>query len=213
MSLQEIAQRIHNCQRCPLAETRTGTVPGVGPDNAEIMFIGEAPGANEDKTGIPFSGPSGKDMDKLLHSNGIDRRHIFITNIVKCRPPGNRDPRPEEIEACRDFLQEQIDALEPKLIVSVGAPSTKWFKPEVRYITKVAGRAYRHGKHILIPVMHPAAGLHRGTNKPFIAENFARIGAFLNVARLEPEPVQGSFNLPTPEDTEPEPEHQQQTLF
>ena len=211
MSLQEIAQRIHNCQRCPLAETRTGTVPGVGPEDAEIMFIGEAPGANEDKTGIPFSGPSGKDMDKLLHNNGINRRHLFITNIVKCRPPGNRDPRPDEIEACREYLQEQIDTIQPKLIVSIGGPSTRWFKPEVHAITPVAGRAFRHGNHILIPVMHPAAGLRRGSNKPFIADNFARIRAFLNVARLEPEPVQGTLVPPEPET--PEPEHQQQTLF
>ena len=211
MSLQNIAQRISTCQRCPLAETRTGTVPGIGPDDAEIMFIGEGPGANEDKTGKPFSGPAGNFMDEFLVNNGIDRRTIFITNIVKCRPPNNRTPLPDEIAACREFLQEQIDFIKPKLIVSIGAPATKWFRPQTSTITKVAGQAFRHGKQILIPVMHPAAGLHKGSNRPFIADNFARIAAFLNVARLDPEPVQGSLDIPvTPE---PESEHVQQTLF
>lgn len=213
MSISEIASRIHDCTACPLAENRTGTVPGVGPEDAEIMFIGEAPGANEDKTGRPFSGKSGEYLDRILHQNGIDRSKIFITNIVKCRPPNNRDPEAAEIAQCRDFLQQQIDAIDPKLIVSIGAPATRWFRPKTKAITEIAGMAFRHEHRILVPVMHPAAGLRRPSSKPFIEENFRRIASFLNVARLEPEEMPQPKAAPASESPDQPEELPQHTLF
>ena len=207
ISISEIAQRIHDCQACPLAENRTGVVPGVGPEDADLMLIGEAPGAKEDQSGIPFSGPAGHYLDQLLHDNGLDRDRIFITNIVKCRPLQNRTPKPAEIQACRHHLQNQINVVQPRLIATIGLPATRWFQPDAKSMTEVAGMVRKHGSSLVMPVMHPAAGLHKGSNRPFIADNFARLAEFHAVALLRPRA--------TPEpvvETEPAP-RSQQTLF
>lgn len=163
--LYAIAQQIKVCTLCPLSKTATNPVPGNGDPNAEIMFIGEAPGFNEDQQGIPFCGRSGKLLDELLASIGLDRSKVFVANVLKHRPPDNRDPLPEEIEVCKDFLDRQIEIINPKVIVGLGRFAMMKFLPLGR-ITRDHGLAqtidYHGHRYIFIPMFHPAAAL-RGT--------------------------------------------------
>lgn len=158
--LEEIANEIKVCPKCRLAETRTNAVPGEGSQTARIMFVGEGPGENEDKTGRPFIGQAGKFLNGLLEKAGITRDDVFITNIVKCRPPGNRVPHADEVEACSDYLMAQIAVIEPKFVVPLGGSSLKTLLGKDRKITQDRCKVFRKSGILYIPLYHPAAALH-----------------------------------------------------
>lgn len=157
--LEALHQRIATCQDCSLGRTRTRAVPGEGPEHPLVMFIGEAPGYHEDQQGRPFVGPAGKFLEELLKSVGLKRSEVFITNVVKCHPPDNRDPLPGEIETCRKYLDRQIELLQPKIIVTLGRYSLARFAPR-ESISKVHGKPRKVKEGILFPMYHPAAALH-----------------------------------------------------
>ena len=187
MQLDEIARQIEACQKCPLHEIRTKPVPGEGPEDAEIMLVGEAPGRNEDLTGRPFVGAAGKFLDELLALAGLSRQDVFIGNVVKCRPPNNRDPLPLDIEACSPWLDMQFEAIHPKYVVTLGRFSLAHFQQKFGLpkgnISKIHGIPMKvdtltwHGW--LVPMYHPAAGLYRGEVKQLIIEDWKKFGEFL----------------------------------
>lgn len=187
-TLAEVARVISTCMDCQLHAGRTNAVPGEGPDAAELLFIGEGPGFHEDRQGRPFVGPAGNFLEDLLQSIGMTRDQVFIANMVKCRPPDNRDPVPSEITACSKYLDRQIQLLDPLLIVTLGRFSTARFIPG-QSISRVRGRLRRvNGRHIF-PVMHPAAGLRRQEMRAAIEEDFAKIPGLLDVLRIQSEPA------------------------
>ncbi len=149
-------------------------VPGEGPADAELMFIGEGPGFHENEQGRPFVGAAGKFLEELLESIGLTREQVFITNIVKCRPPGNRDPQPAEIEACSEYLERQTGSLNPKAIVTLGRFSMARFFPNAR-ISAIHGKPQRIGNRVVVPMYHPAAALHRPSLRATIQADFARL--------------------------------------
>jgi uracil-DNA glycosylase family 4 len=159
--LEELAAEIRVCPKCRLAETRINAVPGEGNPNARIMFVGEAPGENEDKQGKPFIGAAGKVLNKLLDQAGISRDDVFITNTVRCRPPENRVPLADEIEACNDWLMAQIAVIGPKLICPLGSPALKTLLGPDLKITTARCKVFRKSGILFIPLYHPAAALHR----------------------------------------------------
>lgn len=176
--LQAIARQIHSCVDCRLSQGKTLSVPGEGPEQADLMFIGEAPGYNEDQQGRPFVGAAGQFLEQLLASIGFTRQQVFITNLVKCRPPNNRDPYPGEIAACDKYLDRQIQLVQPKVIVTLGRHSLAKFLPG-ETITKVHGRQRRLGRFILYPMYHPAAALHQQSLRRTIEEDFKAIPSLL----------------------------------
>ena len=192
-NLTEIAEIVHNCQDCPLGATRTKAVPGEGPGNASIMLIAEGPGRNEDQQGRPFVGAAGNFLEDLLDSAGMNREDIFITNMIKCRTPENRDPTPEEMEACSKYLDRQIELIAPDLILTVGSFSMEKFLPGEK-ISKARGRLRRkHGLNIL-PIIHPAAGLRQNAMRQPIEQDFECLPHYLRMAQEhppeeEPDPV------------------------
>lgn len=151
------------CTKCPLAETRTQVVFGVGDPNADLLFVGEGPGEQEDLTGEPFVGRAGKLLTGLIEGIGLTRDEVYIANVVKCRPPGNRDPLPHEIESCRPYLEAQVEFIDPRLIVTLGNFATKLLLATKEGITKLRGQEfpYRDGA-VLIPTLHPSAVLRGG---------------------------------------------------
>jgi uracil-DNA glycosylase family 4 len=161
--LAELAREAADCTRCPLAAGRTQVVFGVGDPDADLMFVGEAPGRDEDLQGEPFVGRSGQLLDRLLLEElGIDRSRVYIANVVKCRPPDNRDPKAEEIAACRPYLSSQLALIAPRVVVTLGNFATKLLLETDLGITKVRGRSYPLGTHQLVPTYHPAAALRSG---------------------------------------------------
>ncbi len=177
-ALERIHAEVRRCTRCPLHQGRTQAVPGAGPVTAEIMFIGEAPGFHEDQQGIPFVGAAGKLLNQMLEKAGIARETIYITNVIKCRPPGNRDPRPEEVEACRDFLERQIEVIDPKIIVTLGRYSMARAFPNEK-ISRIHGQPRRVGGRIFFPMYHPAAALHQPSLRRVVEEDFLKLKAVL----------------------------------
>lgn len=182
--LEEIARRIAVCRRCRLHETRTNPVPGEGNPCAKVVFVGEAPGRNEDLQGRPFVGAAGKLLTRLLEENGMDRESVFITNIVKCRPPGNRDPRDDEVEACIVYLDEQLAAIRPRLVVMLGRHSARhllkrYLGLSVGSIMAIRGRAYRGeapwGEAVFFPTLHPAAALYNPKLRSLLEKDFREI--------------------------------------
>jgi DNA polymerase len=159
--LSELAGEIRGCPKCRLCETRTHAVPGEGSHTARIMFVGEGPGEKEDLSGRPFVGAAGQFLNTLLEQAGIDRSDVFITNIVKCRPPGNRDPLPDEVEACNDYLMAQIAIIQPKIICTLGAPALRTLVSSQLKISQARCKVYRKSGILFIPLFHPAAALHR----------------------------------------------------
>ena len=187
-TLAEIARVVNACTDCQLHAGRTNAVPGEGPDAAELLFIGEGPGFHEDRQGRPFVGPAGNFLEDLLQSIGMTRDQVYIANMVKCRPPDNRDPVPSEIAACSKYLDRQIELLDPLLIVTLGRFSTARFIPG-QSISRVRGRLRRvNGRHVF-PIMHPAAGLRRQEMRAAIEEDFAKIPGLLDVLRIQSEPA------------------------
>jgi DNA polymerase len=161
--LAELAAEAAGCTRCPLAATRTQVVFGVGDPDADLMFVGEAPGRDEDLRGEPFVGRSGQLLDRLLAEEvGIGRERVYIANVVKCRPPDNRDPRPEEIGACRPYLDQQVALIAPKVVVTLGNFATRLLLDTDRGITTLRGTSYPLGDTTLVPTFHPAAALRGG---------------------------------------------------
>ncbi len=155
-TLQEVAQEIARCTDCPLSKSRRVTVPGEGPEDAPLVFIGEGPGFYEDQEGRPFVGPAGRFLEQLVASIGMDRTQVFITNVVKCRPPGNRNPAPDEVASCRPILQRQIELLNPRLIVTLGNVPLKALNPNAGGITRERGRVFTYQKWQVLPTFHPS---------------------------------------------------------
>lgn len=154
-SLSSLAETIRSCDRCPLAKERTRAVPGEGPDRAEILLVGEAPGRDEDHAGRPFVGRAGSILDRCLEEAGIERAQVFITNAVKCRPPGNRRPKKDEIEACRPYLEDQMRLIQPKVVILMGNAATKAVLG-VEGVTALRGRVF---EDLFLVTFHPAAVL------------------------------------------------------
>lgn len=183
--MDKLAKQIKACTLCELHRSRTEAVPGEGPTHTEIMFIGEGPGASEDKQGRPFVGASGKFLDQLLEQAGVTRTDVFITNVVKCRPPGNRDPLPDEIEICTsNYLQHQIEIVNPSIIVTLGRHSMGLFFKGAK-ITQIHGQMRKVGDRFVIAMFHPAAALHQLSLKSTIMADFAKLPELLKEARAE----------------------------
>jgi len=182
--LAQIAAEVHVCTRCKLYQGTIKAVPGEGPADAKIMFIGEAPGFNEDRQGRPFVGAAGQFLSELVALAGLRRQDVFITNVVKHRPPNNRDPEAEEMVACRGYLERQIAAINPRVIVTLGRFSmAKWFPNEK--ISRIHGQPrWAHGR-LIVPMMHPAAALHQVQNRSLIEADFRRLPEFLEQAERE----------------------------
>jgi len=180
--MDEVANLVRSCGRCELCRGRTLAVPGQGIIDTDIVLIGEAPGHNEDQQGLPFIGASGQFLNELLISIGLDRQTVFITNVVKCRPPGNRDPLPDEIAACQPYLDTQIDTIDPTLVVTLGRYSMgRWFPNE--RISRIHGQPKSFGQRVVVPMYHPAAALHQGSLRATIEADFQRLPRFLAKAR------------------------------
>ena len=177
-ALNELYKEIAVCQRCQLAKYRARAVPGEGSENAEIMFIGEAPGWHEDQQGRPFVGPAGQYLDQLLASIGLRREQVYIANVIKCRPTGNRDPLPAEILACRYWLERQIELIRPKMIVTLGRYSMAMFFP-AKSISKIHGTAQKRDGIIYFAMYHPAAALHQQSLRRAIEEDMLKIPRLL----------------------------------
>jgi DNA polymerase len=176
--LHQVARAIHDCTRCSLHLERTRVVPGEGPVKSNIMLIGEGPGYHEDKQGRPFVGASGQFLEELLNSIGYKRGDVFIANVVKCRPPGNRDPQLDELEACKDYLDRQIELVDPKVIITLGRYSMNRYFPGAS-ITKIHGQPQRIGNRLIVPMFHPAAALHQPRWRTMIEEDFKKLPQFI----------------------------------
>jgi len=192
-ALSELYQEIALCQQCELAKFRNKVVPGEGAEEADIMFIGEAPGWHEDQQGRPFVGPAGQYLDQLLASIDLTRREVYIANVIKCRPQGNRDPLPAEILSCRHWLERQIELIRPKMIVTLGRYSMAMFFPN-KSIGKIHGTAQKRDNVIYYAMYHPAAALHQQGLRRTIEEDMLRIPSLLaeaaGVTEAEEQPQQ-----------------------
>jgi DNA polymerase len=177
--LEVIAQEVRGCTLCPLHKGRVRAVPGEGPADAKIMLIGEGPGFHEDRQGRPFVGASGQFLDELLAMANLRRQDVFITNVVKCRPPGNRDPEPVEVKTCTStYLDRQIATINPHIIVTLGRFSMQFFLPNER-IMRVHGQPRQVENRLIVPMIHPAAALHQPQNRPLLEADFQHLPAIL----------------------------------
>jgi len=183
--LKKVAEEVSICTKCALHHSRKKAVPGEGAANASIVFIGEGPGFYENEQGRPFVGAAGKFLDELLTTAGLKRQEVFIGNVVKCRPPGNRDPMPEEIAACSEYLDRQIAAINPKVIVTLGRYSMGKFLPNAK-ISAVHGQAFQVNGRLIVPMYHPAAALHQPSLKADVERDFASLPTLINKAKDPP---------------------------
>jgi len=192
-ALTELYQQIALCHKCDIAKLRTKVVPGEGAENAEIMFIGEAPGWHEDQQGRPFVGQAGQFLDRLLASVNLDRKQVYIANVIKCRPPDNRDPLPVEIQNCCQWLDSQIALINPKMIVTLGRHSMARYFPG-KSISKIHGTAVKRDNVVYYAMYHPAAALHQQRLKQAIEADMLKIPQLLaetkNVQEEKPKPQQ-----------------------
>ncbi len=180
--LTQVAKEVSICQKCALYHSRKHAVPGEGPADAEIMCIGEGPGFYENEQGRPFVGAAGKFLEDLLAQAGLKRQQVWITNVVKCRPPGNRDPLPEEVTTCDQYLERQIAAINPSIIITLGRYSMGKFMPGAK-ISSVHGQMRKIGERYVVAMFHPAAALHQASLKPAILADFAKLPQLLEQAR------------------------------
>ena len=183
-TLIEIAEQVKVCTKCGLCKARAKAVPGSGNPNADVMFIGEGPGKNEDLQGEPFVGAAGKFLEELLAGINMKRQDVFITNVVKCRPPGNRDPEPEEVATCYPYLEKQVALIKPKLIVLLGRHAMYRFLPSSLQISAVHGQAFNYKgiateKQVYLPLYHPAVALYNGSFRDTLKKDFAKIPILL----------------------------------
>jgi len=177
-ALSGLYEEIALCQQCKIAKYRTKVVPGEGAEDADIMFIGEAPGWHEDQQGLPFVGPAGKYLDQLLASINLTRAQVYIANVIKCRPQGNRDPLPTEIRNCRKWLERQIELIRPRMIVTLGRYSMAMFFPD-KSIGKIHGTAQKRNDVIYYAMYHPAAALHQNSLRQTIEADMLKIPSLL----------------------------------
>jgi len=195
-TLSKLYEEITLCQLCEIAKYRTKTVPGEGAEDAEIMFIGEAPGWHEDQQGRPFVGPAGQYLDQLLALIGLKRQQVYIANVIKCRPMGNRDPLPSEILNCRKWLERQIEVIQPKMIVTLGRYSMAMFFPG-KSISKIHGTTQKRDNVIYYAMYHPAAALHQQSLRQAIEADMLKIPTLLaeakSITEVEPQPQQLSM--------------------
>ncbi len=178
-ALNTLTAQVRACTACPLHRSRTIAVPGDGPVDALIMFVGEAPGFHEDQQGIPFVGTAGRFLNELLEKSGIDRRHVYITNVIKCRPPGNRDPEIDEVSACKHFLDAQIELIAPKVVVTLGRHSMARAFTEEK-ISQVHGQPRTVAGQIYFPMYHPAAALHQPSLRGVVEADFVLLRELLD---------------------------------
>ena len=183
--LEQIRAQVQACKKCPLADGRTQTVFGVGNPQARVLIVGEAPGKNEDLQGEPFVGAAGKYLNELLSYAGLKREDVFIANVLKCRPPGNRDPRPEEIQLCADYLREQTRTIDPEWIVTLGNFATKFILRTDVGITRLHGTLQQAGRFKVFPVFHPAAALYDGKKREALTNDFVTLGQLLQAPKQE----------------------------
>ena len=192
-ALSELYEEIALCQQCEIAKFRTKVVPGEGAEDADILFIGEAPGWHEDQQGRPFVGPAGQYLDELLASISLQRQQVYIANVIKCRPTGNRDPLPVEIRNCRKWLEKQIELICPKMIVTLGRYSMAMFFPG-KSISKIHGTAQKRDNVIYYAMYHPAAALHQQSLRQAIETDMLKIPELLaelkNITEVETQPQQ-----------------------
>ncbi len=198
-ALEAIHTQVRMCRRCPLHVGRTHAVPGDGPVNATLMFIGEAPGFHEDQQGIPFVGAAGKFLNELLEKSGIDRGMVYITNVIKCRPPGNRDPLIEEVDVCSPYLDQQIEIINPQVIITLGRHSMNRAFPDEK-ISVVHGQPRKVGGRVYFPMYHPAAALHQPSLRSIVEADFDKLRALLDGQLI-------------PEEYTPPPDVEQLSLF
>lgn len=189
VSLEEIRAVMGDCRLCPLGDTRTNLVYGVGNPRARVMFIGEGPGRNEDLQSEPFVGAAGHKLDALLGNAGLTRGEIYIANVIKCRPPGNRNPRPDEIAACSPFLREQIRSVWPDVIVCLGNFAAQFVLRTNEGVTSLRGQLHRAGRFVVCPTFHPAACIYHAEWEPLLVQDLQLVGAWL---RDHPEPAKGT---------------------
>jgi uracil-DNA glycosylase family 4 len=209
-TLEKIASEVRICVLCELHKGRNKAVPGEGPANAEIMLIGEGPGFNENEQGRPFVGAAGNFLNELLAQAGLQRADVWITNVVKCRPPGNRDPLPDEIATCTShYLDRQITIIDPKIIITLGRFSMGKYMPGVK-ISQVHGQMKRYGDRFVIAMFHPAAALHQAALKPAILADFAKLPQLLEFARKE---LKKSAPVEPSAGQEPDDDAKQMNLF
>ena len=210
-ALKELLMEARGCTRCAeLAATRTSVVFGAGNADADLMFVGEAPGANEDLQGLPFVGAAGKLLETLLGEIGLSRAEVFIANVLKCRPPGNRDPRPGEIENCTPYLVRQVELVRPRVICTLGNFATKLLRGDPTGISRVHGQVEVHtiGSHTtrLFPIFHPAAALYTPATLETLREDFALLPGVLALPAAPPAVPPAAEPEPEPAEAAPEPE-------
>lgn len=186
LPLDEIRAQVEKCHACPLCETRTNIVFGDGDPHARVLIVGEAPGKNEDLQGKPFVGAAGKFLDELLEEAGLKREEVFIANVLKCRPPSNRNPQADEIEACAPFLREQTQSIDPWIIVTMGNFATQFILRTGTGITRLRGTVQQTGRFVVLPVFHPAAAIYDRSKRDVLLEDFRQIGALVR-ARMAQE--------------------------
>ena len=197
-SLLPVHDAIRACKACGLYATRTQAVPGVGPSPANIMIVGEAPGFNEDRQGEPFVGAAGKLLDTLLARIGLSRADVYITNVLKCRPPMNRDPMPNEVDSCSPFLKQQLDLVKPKVVLILGRHALERLMPGQGSISRIHGSLIRRGDVAYVPLYHPAAALHNGSLVADLERDFDALKRYLDQL-LAPPPPPVPVAAPKPE--------------
>ncbi len=195
--LQQIHEEVQTCSKCALHFSRKHGVSGAGPADADIMFIGEGPGFHENETGVPFVGGSGRILDELLENIGMKREDVFIGNVVKCRPPSNRDPQADELTACDPYLERQIGAINPKVIVTLGRFSMAKFMTNAK-ISEVHGQAVNIKGRLIVAMYHPAAALHQRSLRPVLEADFARLPDLIAQAEAIPEYIEDTTKEKSP---------------
>lgn len=212
--LKEVAEQISVCTRCKLHYSRKKAVPGSGNPHASVMFIGEGPGFHENQQGLPFVGAAGNFLDELLSEAGLKREEVFITNVVKCRPPGNRDPQVEELEACRPYLERQIAAINPDVIVTLGRISMGYYISNGK-ISSIHGRPFWSNGRMIVPMYHPAAALHQPSLREVVKKDFAALPQLISKAKETRLKTAGPevTNLDTVEDDSDDDVPEQLSLF
>jgi DNA polymerase len=194
VTLQELGHALQDCQRCRLASGRTQVVFGTGNPHAQIMFVGEAPGFYEDKQGEPFVGAAGRLLNELLEGVGLSRKDVYIANVIKCRPPDNRNPLPDEVDTCKPFLFQQIELIKPKVVCTLGNFAMQTLLGKKVGIMKVRGQAFQVQDFFVFPMLHPAAALHQGNLNEPLREDFRKLKEFLE-RRQEPASQTEQMNL------------------
>lgn len=205
-TLDELNEAIKDCLACPLGRTRTNLVLGSGDPEAEIMFVGEAPGYHEDRQGMPFVGPAGQFLDQLLKSIGLRRSEVYIANTLKCRPPENRDPLPEELSACTPYLFKQIEIIRPRIICTLGNHATRTLLRTGTGISQLHGKLIRKGGLAYVPLFHPAAALHKPPLKAVLIEDFQRLREHLDAERARWQAGERPLEEEAPASTKEQPE-------